>query len=246
MTSERLSYGDHPDQWGQLHRPAGPSRGVVVVVHGGFWKAQYDASLGAPLVEDLARRGWTAWNLEYRRVGAGGGWPTTFDDVAAGIDRLAEVGDVELGSVVAMGHSAGGHLALWAAARDRFEPWAPVRVPVSGVVSQAGVVDLAAAYAEDLGAGAVGRLMSGPPGPAYDAVDPRRQVPLGVPVVCVHAPADDEVPLRQSQEYVAATRAAGGTAELVEATGDHYTLIDPEHADWELCVRAVEKLTPTR
>ena len=90
-----------------------------MVIHGGFWRAQYDASLGAPLAQDLVERGWTAWNLEYRRVGNGGGFPETFDDVAAGIDRLADVDGLDLSTVVTLGHSAGGHLAAWAAARGR-------------------------------------------------------------------------------------------------------------------------------
>ena len=90
MTTEKLPYGDHPAQHGTFHRPSGRSRGVVVVIHGGFWKAAYDATLGEPLARDLAARGWTAWNLEYRRVGDGGGWPSTFDDVAAGIEAGAD------------------------------------------------------------------------------------------------------------------------------------------------------------
>ena len=129
---ERLTYGDDPSQWADLYRPAGgagTSRGVVVVIHGGFWKAEYGASLGAPLAEDLAARGWTAWNLEYRRVGNGGGDPATFDDVAAGIDLLADVEGLDLGTVLTLGHSAGGHLAAWAAARGRSARWGDVRVP---------------------------------------------------------------------------------------------------------------------
>src|SRR5690349_7348342 len=82
MTVETLTYGDDPAQHGTLYRPPGESRGVVVVIHGGFLKAEYDASLGEPLARDLARQGWTAWNLEYRRIGNGGGLPQTFDDVA--------------------------------------------------------------------------------------------------------------------------------------------------------------------
>ncbi len=111
-------YGPHPAQFGELTRPEGTSRGTVVVIHGGFWRARYDLSLGRPLAADLAARGYTAWNLEYRRVGNGGGWPATFADVAAGIDLLADL-DVDTCAVVAIGHSAGGHLAAWAAGRQR-------------------------------------------------------------------------------------------------------------------------------
>jgi acetyl esterase/lipase len=226
--------------YGELHRPTGTARaGVVVVVHGGFWRARYDASLGDPLARDLAARGWTAWNIEYRRVGNGGGWPTTFDDVAAAVDLLASL-DVDTSRVVAVGHSAGGHLATWLAGRP------DARVPVTGVVAQAGVLDLRAAARERLGNGAVEDFMGGTPDELpdrYAAADPMRQLPIDAPVVCVHAPADDEVPITQSEAYVAAATAAGTDARLVRATGDHYTLIDPSSADWHLAVAAIEELT---
>ena len=112
----------------------------MVVIHGGFWKAAYDLSLGRPLAASLAEHGWAAWNIEYRRVGNGGGDPATFDDVAAAIDALRDQ-DLPLDRVLAVGHSAGGHLATWAASRGRFPRW-PARVELTGVVSQAGVLDL--------------------------------------------------------------------------------------------------------
>src|SRR3712207_1069833 len=156
VAPERVPYGDDPAQWADLYRAEGASRGVVVVIHGGFWRARYDATLGVPLAVDLAARGWTAWNLEYRRVGTdtggGGGWPATCDDIAAGIDRLADVPDLDLsGPVVTLGHSAGGHLATWAASRSRSDRWRPVRVAVTAVVSQAGVLDLRRAHTDKLG-----------------------------------------------------------------------------------------------
>ena len=87
MTTHR--YGPDPSQFGELSLPTGDrSAGTVVIIHGGFWRARYDLSLGRPLAADLVARGYAVWNLEYRRVGNGGGWPTTFDDVAAGIDAL--------------------------------------------------------------------------------------------------------------------------------------------------------------
>jgi acetyl esterase/lipase len=241
VRAERHTYGTDPHQYAELYRPSGSSRGVVVVIHGGFWKAAYDASLGRPLALDLARRGWTAWNLEYRRVGNGGGRPETFDDVAAGIDRLADVPDLGRSTVVAVGHSAGGHLATWAAARGRFPDWSPVRVPVTAVVSQAGVVDLVQAYRDDLGGGAVAAFV-GPPGPAYRRWDPRQQLPLDVPVWCVHGSQDVTVPVSQSRGYVEAARAAGGTAELVELPTDHMDVIDPSSQAWTRTVAILDGL----
>ena len=104
----RHSYGPDPSQFGDLYLPAGTAKkGLAVVLHGGFWLAEYDLSLGAPLAADLASRGFASFNLEYRRVGDGGGWPTTLQDVADGIDLLASL-NVDTSHVVAIGHSAGG------------------------------------------------------------------------------------------------------------------------------------------
>lgn len=238
QSQDLVSYGDDPNQVAELYLPDGKPRGVVVVIHGGFWKAQYDRSLGQPLSADLASRGWAAWNLEYRRVGNGGGVPETLDDVAAGIDALAGVEGLDLTRVVALGHSAGGHLAAWAASRGRFERW-PVRVPVTGVIAQAGVLDLRGAYDLGLGGGAVEKFLGHPPGPEDDPVDPIRQVPLDVPLWCVHATDDDVVPVSQSRDYVAAATAAGGWADLVEVSGDHFTVVDPASDAW---ARTVEIL----
>lgn len=229
---ERLSYGDDPAQYAVLHRPDGASRGVAVVIHGGFWQAAYDASLGDPLARRLAAEGWTAYNLEYRREGNGGGLPATFDDVAAGIDALADVDGLDLSTVVTIGHSSGGHLATWAAARGRFEAWRPARVEVTAVVAQAGVLDLRQAYADRLGNGAVEAFLGRPPTADDADVDPAQQLPLDVPVWCVHGRADDVVPLSQSRDYVKRATAAGAQAELVEVEGDHFVMLDPESEAW--------------
>jgi acetyl esterase/lipase len=226
----RIDYGPDPSQYGELYLPTGDPRGVVVVIHGGFWKARYDAGLGRPLAASLAGQGWAAWNLEYRRVGNGGGAPATFDDVAAGIDKLAELG-LDLSTVVTLGHSAGGHLAAWAASRGRFDEWSG-GVDVTAVLSQAGVLDLRAAYDEGLGGGAVESLLGHPPGPADARYDPIAQVPVGVPLWCVHARGDTIVPSTQSEAYVEAAVAAGAQAELVRVDGDHFVVVDPSSPTW--------------
>ena len=246
VTTRRLTYGDDPSQWADLSSPAGDSRGVVVVIHGGFWKAEYDASLGEPLAADLSGRGWTVLNLEYRRVGSGpgggGGWPATGDDVAAGIDLLRHVDGLALDTVVTLGHSAGGHLATWAAARGRFDPWKG-GVPVTHVVSQAGVLDLARAYDEQLGGGAVAAFMGAPPSdPSYAQADPQAQLPLDVPVWCVHGDEDDVVPPEYSRDYVRAATAAGASAELVRVDGDHFVVIDPTSEAWARTVAILDSL----
>lgn len=249
----RVRYGPQADQFGELHLPAGADPvGVAVVVHGGFWRQTYGAELGRPLAADLANRGLAAWNLEYRRVGGTGGWPATFEDIAAGLDalsgRVQQVagGRLELDRVVTVGHSAGGQLAVWAAARHRLPSGAPGTDPVVrpiGAVSQAGLLDLVAAARQGLGGDAVLDLLGGAPDAVpdrYAAASPVALLPLGVPVVCVHGTADDIVPLQQSERYVTAT---GRAAELVTIPGTgHFELIDPADPAWAICREAVARL----
>ncbi|WP_308259302.1 alpha/beta hydrolase [Pseudonocardia sp. H11422] len=252
----RLTYGDHPSQFGELMLPpgGGPVRGVVVIVHGGFWRRTYGLELGRPLATDLAGTGLAVWNIEYRRVGGGGGWPATFDDVAAAVDLLAGEGQqatagLDLDRVVALGHSAGGHLGAWLAVRPGLPAGAPgagPRVRLRGVVSQAGVLDLVDAAERGVGAGAVEDLLGGSPSAVPDRYalgSPAARVPMGVPVVCVHGTEDRNVPLRQSERFVAAARVAGDLAELVELPGtDHFAVIKPDTGAWTACRDVVERL----
>ena len=198
MGPRLVAYGDDPAQFAELSVPAGDAPApVAVVIHGGFWRHRYDLSLGRPLASTLPPRGWAALNVEYRRVGGGGGYPATLDDVSAAIDALADMdAGLDLDTVVTIGHSAGGHLAAWAA--TRLEP----AVPVTGVVSQAGVLDLRAAATEQLGAGATQDFLGGGPDDVperYDHASPIEHVPLGVPVLCVHGRDDTNVPVEQSE-----------------------------------------------
>ncbi|MBC7593834.1 MAG: alpha/beta hydrolase [Kineosporiaceae bacterium] len=247
--SEKIAYGKDPSQFGELFRPEGTPRGVVVVIHGGFWHAQYDLSLGRPLAEDLAAKGWIAWNLEYRRIENGGGWPTTFDDIDTGIDKLADIPNIATDKVVTLGHSAGGHLGVWAAARPALtgSNWADPKVPVTAAISQAGILDFTAAAAMHLGNDAVQEFMGGTvDGRAVDnryvLADPTRQIPLKVPVWCVHGRSDNTVPISQSIDYVKAAKAAGARAELVEVDGDHFVLIDPSTKAWQRTLAILDSL----
>ncbi|HET9690233.1 MAG TPA: alpha/beta hydrolase, partial [Acidimicrobiales bacterium] len=175
MAPERLAYGPGRSQRIDLYRPAGPrSAPVIALLHGGYWRARYGKALMAPMAAALADHGWAVANIEYRRVGlggGGGGWPATFDDVAAAVDHLAAVPGLDPARVVTVGHSAGGHLALWAAGRHRIDGGAPGAAPsVTPVaaIALAGVVDLARAAALGLGAGAVPALMGGLPADVPD------------------------------------------------------------------------------
>lgn len=245
----RVPYGDDPAQFGELYLPTGRRRGgTVVVVHGGFWRSSYDLSLGRPLAAELAAHGYPVWNLEYRRVGNGGGWPATFGDVSAGIDHLAEL-DVDTSRVVALGHSAGGHLAAWAAGRACLPAGAPgaePRVRLIGVVSQAGVLDLAGAQRRGIGGGAVADLFGEgqPDADSLALADPMQQLPVPARILCLHDRDDDEVPFEQSESYVAAATAAGGSADLIETYGGHYALIDLTTPAWHSTVATIHDLLP--
>jgi acetyl esterase/lipase len=212
--AEVVRYGDLPDQYGELTRPAGDPRGLVVVVHGGFWKPQYGIEYARPLVPSLVEDGWATWAVEYRRSGA----RDTLADVRAAVDAAP----LDADTVVGLGHSAGGHLVTWAAAGGG----------LTHVVSQAGVLDLRTAYDAELGGGAVEAFLGHPPGPGDRDTDPIRMVPLDVPVWCVHGVDDDVVPISQSRDYVAAATDAGATAELLEVDGDHFAVIDPGSDAW--------------
>ncbi len=259
----KYQYGEDPSQWGELFLPevAAP-KGVVVVIHGGYWRSQYGAELGEPLAKDLAAHGMAAWNLEYRRAGNGGGWPNTFADVLAGIDKLGELADehgLGLDRVVALGHSAGGHLAVWAAGRSRLAglgaPDADRQllrrgdddgaVQLTGVVSQSGVLNLAAAERLNLSNGAVSNFLGGSSEKypkRHKFADPMSAVPLGVPVYAVHGTEDDTVPVSQSETYAGAAKAAGAPVQLLKVPGDHFALIDPKAPAYRKCRELVQQL----
>ena len=262
MKRHKYQYGDDPSQWGELFLPeASGTRGVVVVIHGGYWRSQYGAELGEPLARDLAMHGMPAWNLEYRRAGNGGGWPHTFEDVLAGIDKLSDVAGIHglgLEKVVALGHSAGGHLAVWAAGRSRLgqlgapDPDRQLQrknddgaVHLTGVVSQAGLLNLAAAEKLNLSNGAVSNLLGGSPErypKRHKYADPMSAIPLCVPVYAVHGSDDDDVPVSQSTSYAGAAKAAGAPIQLLNVPGDHFSLIDPKAPAYRKCRDLVQEL----
>lgn len=231
----RSTYGDDPSQFGELYLPARIPLATVVVVHGGYWADGFDASAMRPMCQALQAEGYAVWNLEYRRVGGTGGWPTTFVDVARGIDHLTTFDTVDTGDVRLVGHSAGGQLAVWAASRRDTTPGGPSMVTVTRCLSLAGVLDLASASREGLGSGNVDRLMAGTPAEVpehYDQGDPTRLVPAGCPVDCLVGRDDQVVPRTQSEAYVAAAEAVGAPVTLTEVPGDHSALITPGTAAW--------------
>jgi acetyl esterase/lipase len=241
-------YGAQPSQWGELWLPSMSTPPVVVVLHGGFWRDSYDLRLMDALCADLAGAGWAAWNLEYRRLGRdGGGWPATFEDVGAGVDALAGFGKLDLGTVVALGHSAGGHLALWMAARGTLPdgtPGARPRTRVTHVVAQAPVSDLERAARLGLSGGAARELLGGRVGPdRYAIASPARLLPLGVPQLVVHGAGDAIVPAAMSRDHAAAARAAGDAVDLhVEPGSGHFEHLDPSSREWAVVRRWLDGL----
>ncbi len=239
----RHAYGPHRDQYAELTLPAMPADEgpfpVAVLVHGGGWSATYDWTLMARLAQDLAARGWAAWNLEFRRVGpgSGGGWPQTGEDVLAGIDALAALdGPLDLSRVVLVGHSSGGQLALWAASRRGGEA-GPVRV--RAVAAQAPVSDLEAHRS-----GAVGAFI-GDDRAAYARASPLRLVPLGLPQLLVHGEADPVVPADMSRAYTERARVAGDRVTLVLRSGDgHNVHLDPGSVAWAAVLQWLEPWGP--
>jgi acetyl esterase/lipase len=240
----RYAYGRARSQRADLYLPRGSGpHPVAVLLHGGSWQARYGKLVMRGLAGDLRRRGWGVWNVEYRRIGRGqgGGWPATFEDVAAAIDLLAELDvPLDLARVAVIGHSAGGQLALWAAGRGSLaegDPGARPRVTVSAAVSQAGVIDLAGSYRA--GWMAVRALMGGGPDELperYRVADPMGQIPLPIPVLLVHGLEDDVVTIARSRRYAQADREAGGTAQLVEVAGRagrHRAHVDPRGRAWQ-------------
>jgi dipeptidyl aminopeptidase/acylaminoacyl peptidase len=240
----RSAYGPHPRQFGELTTPGraqGAPSPVAVLVHGGGWLEDHTLGLMEPLAADLAARGWAAWNVEFRGVGGAGGWPETFEDVAAAVDHLADLPvPLDLARVCLVGHSAGGTLALWAARETR-------RVGVAAVAAQAPVSDLAARAGDDP-EGLVRRLLAAGPQDAperYEAASPAARLPLGIPQLVVHGEADERVPADMSRGYVQAARARGDRATLVLRSGDdHLAHLDPYGAAWAAVLHWLEPWGP--
>lgn len=253
-----LSYGPLPEQVVDVRLPSGGSAApLVVVVHGGFWAERFDRTHAGPQSAGLADAGYLVATVEYRRVGGSGGWPGTFDDVALLSDTVPQLvrdavgGRDEGGRTVLVGHSAGGHLAAWAAARHRLPAGSPWRRPspldVGGVVSLAGVLDLVTAQRRGLGDGAVGRLLGGSPRrhpERYQATDPSALLPTGARTVLVHGTHDEAVPVAISRAYSQLASAAGDDVALHELDGvGHFELIDPLSSAWPAVLAAVAHLT---
>ncbi|RJL32458.1 alpha/beta hydrolase [Bailinhaonella thermotolerans] len=244
-----VAYGAHPDQVIDVRLPPASPRAVVVMLHGGFWRPEYDRAHTAPMTSALAAEGYVACTPEYRRSG----WPETLDDVAAALDALPGLlaavwpgdGSPAGPPVVLAGHSAGGQLALWSAARHRLPAprWRREEPPpVTGVLALAPVCDLGRASRLRLDGDAVDAFLGGSPHvhpPRYAAADPARLRPYDLPVVILHGDLDVQVPVTLSRDFAR----AGRDVTLRELRGvEHYGLIDPLSEAWPRVLSAVAEL----
>jgi acetyl esterase/lipase len=251
---QRIPYGDDPLQFGELRLPkgAGPLP-VAILIHGGCWLSEFDITHLRKLAAAIAETGVATWALEYRRVGnLGGGWPGTFQDVARGADHLrvlAKSYPLDLDRVLAVGHSAGGHLALWLAARSKLTGREPFRAenPVlpGAVLGLAPAPDLAYLHEQAVCDGVIDKLLGGSPDSQPDRYamgSPMNLVPLGVPQILILGQQDDNwAPV--GRRYFDRAKAAGDDVRIVEAPeSGHFEMIDPDSTTWPLVTSALRDL----
>lgn len=255
---EKHAYGEGPLQFGELTLPAGDGpHPVVVNIHGGCWLAAYDIAHNRSLARALADAGFAVWNLEYRRVGdEGGGWPGTFQDVANGADHLRELAKerpLDLSRIVAVGHSAGGHLALWLAARPKLPVGSELHSsdPLSliGVVGLAPAPELDDLHERKVCGHVIDKLMGGGPEQVpdrYKQGNPSQLAPLGVPQKLIIGKYDEDgAPI--GELYADAARKAGDEqVEIIVAPeSGHFEVINPGSSTWPLVVEAIKALLAT-
>ena len=216
---DTLRYGPHRDQVGDLRIPEREANGLVLLVHGGFWLDQYQRDGMESLAVDLTTRGWATWNLEYRRLGGGGGWPASAQDVVTALDSVGQITETSGRPTAIMGHSAGGHLALWAATR--------AREPVALTVGLAPVTDLGRLSDSD-GPG------SGPAAKLLASGAPRTIDTVPDSTLLIHGNDDTLVPSEHSTRLQEVA-----TVSVIQGFG-HFELIDPNRDHWATVVDALD------
>jgi acetyl esterase/lipase len=259
----RVAYGSDSSQYGELRVPSGPGpHPVAVLVHGGCFKAAY-ATLRdlAPMADALKAEGIATWNIEYRRVGqSGGGWPGTYLDVGKAVDYLRVLASqhaLDLGRVVIVGHSAGGHLATWAAARTRVPAASAIHfedpLHVRGVLDLAGPLDLTAniaGYQRLCRDTVITGLLGGTPAEVperYAQASPVQLLPLGVPQVLLIGEREEFVPRPFAEAYVRAAAQAGDRVQLIVVPEvGHFEIASPRASPWPRVESAIESLLDGR
>jgi acetyl esterase/lipase len=245
-TAVRIAYGSDPLQFGDLRLPSGPGPyPVAVVIHGGCWFNMFGLEFMDAMSDILTTAGVATWNIEYRRIGdPGGGFPNTLTDVGLAVDTVRELAStyhLDLGRVITVGHSAGGHLALWVAARHRLPAGNPLRgadpLPLSAAVALAGIPNLAESLDLNVCSGLAAVLMQGTPDEIpelYAEASPSELVPLGLRQTLIHGTADTIVPLEMSEHYRDAAHDAGDHQVSLKKVHDagHFDMIEPTSPKW--------------
>jgi acetyl esterase/lipase len=251
----RIPYGDDPHQFGQLRLPEGKGLyPVVIVIHGGCWMSQYDLHHISPLAAEITKMGFATWSLEYRRVGNdGGGWPGTFQDVADGSDHLRNLAlefPLDLNRIITIGHSAGGHLALWVAARHKIPKQGSLYkknpLPIQGVIALAGVGNLDLPNLQEICGGAILKLMGGTPAEVperYAQGSPLELLPFGISQILIQGAKDPIVPVESVRDYCRAAKISGDKVDLVllQEAG-HFEVVMPSTFAWPEVRKAIEAL----
>lgn len=247
IEKQTIPYGLDPAQFGDLRVPSGNGPfPVLVVIHGGCWLSFYGLDLMDAMSARFAEKGIATWNIEYRRLSdPGSGYPGTFQDIGAAIDKLRELGPthkLDLQRVVTVGHSAGGHLAVWAAARSKLPADEPARgadpLPIRVAISLAGILNLQESLDLDVCSDQAAKVVGGQPADLperYARLSPKSLLPIGVPQVLVHGTADALVPYVMSEHYLQAAQAAGEKSVVLKPItgGDHFAVIEPSAAAWK-------------
>lgn len=241
--TERIFYGKDLTQFGDLRIPKGTGPfPVAIVVHGGAWGSAVSLHYTSALAAALTCAGFATWNYEYRRIGGAGGWPQTYQDVGAGADFIRELAKrypLDLNNVLATGHSSGGHLALWLAARRKLAPGATLymadAVPVKGVLSLSGpgdikrFLELIPRFTDVLnqvhGGGSPENIARN-----MKEGSPAELLPLGVPQIFITGDKDPAVPIQEAKEYSVKAIAAGDKVEVISVPGLHFESVDPGNA----------------
>ena len=247
----RIPYGDDPSQFGDLFLPktAGPHP-VLLMFHGGCWRAQYGLEPMGQLARAIADQGVAVWSLEYRRLGNGGGWPHTFLDAAHGTDLLRDLAsqyDLDLSHVVVTGHSAGGHLALWSAGRNQLPEESPIYtpnpLPLHSVVALAPVCDLERAVAWDICVDAADALVGGHPRQAwanYYQGSPSALLPLGIPHITINGTHDHIVPLDYVRHFVESAQKHGDETSLIPIPNvGHFEVVMANHSAGQQVIETI-------
>jgi acetyl esterase/lipase len=252
----RIAYGEGPEQFGELRVPAGKGPfPVVLVAHGGWWRSIYDLGYAGHMAAALTADGFASWNIEFRRIGnPGGGYPGTLHDVTAALAALIPLAreyPLDVARVAATGHSAGGHIAAWLAAKQNHRELdcfgaSPALI---GAVPVAGVLDLERTSELRVTDGAgipVHDFLDGTPAEMperYARASPAALLPTGIPLVAVHGTADANVPLEISRRYVERAQAAGDPAQLIVLEGaDHFEVFNPATAAGGVVRTAIREL----